>query len=732
MLNKTQPFYTSTTFAVKINTMKKLIKAIPFLFAVNGFLSVGHSEEKTSANHCMESLAAEASTQAKTRVKEAEERYASEQTKTIEPVDVFALEPYTEKDVEEAVKQVKAEMEKGYSWKMAILFLKTELKWSEVLTLKVLAQIVVQTKQGFSKYAYRPLYDAQAEIRRIIGPIWRDTFKMGAMDLIAEKEAYGERLRRLGKDEESLSSGNPKGRARSVSKRGPANPEAVRAIAKHIRKVGRPLILDDGMVKEVKQIELSPGFNQSGMSHPQTSAEALLSMLYVHVGMAKSGVRYTYNTGEGGANLALAILNKNIDVKDFVSEYVNYARLTSGKQKFGKFKMATEEVQGERIFKLRDKLFAEFTQEDMNRAQIMVQIGPDLNGARTEDNKIDLAIIKKLSENPAVAGFQIKISQAAKKQAKVDGSKMGAIAAWVRKLVRGKEVHSTGTTVEWDTDEHLGETILALKLIGGKPVSVKFAVGQTDQVYDSMAFLKSINAIPDMIQLDGGAKDHGPGSGNTRVESDTNHNISTAVRLMDVILKDLGIRDQIYLEASGDVTFTHDALVLMSLGADGVAVARLMLTFIGCNKIKKCAGGKCLTGVTARDNTIMAYGLDPLEHGPRALQASKYWVSELWNFIVESEVTNLDVPYRLQNAYMGPNQRLTIQGDNEAELLYKVFPVYHIAYLLQNRIPLERLRTHLGLAPQLTNIERLMAFELNMRDQDYYEPSDLFELMVNE
>lgn len=65
---------------------------------------------------------------------------------------------------------------------------------------------------------------------------------------------------------------------------------------------------------KIGNVEFSPMAGISGMSFPQLSAQSHLSLLYIHLKLAKdTGARTLYNTGEGGPGFALAVLEGDAD-----------------------------------------------------------------------------------------------------------------------------------------------------------------------------------------------------------------------------------------------------------------------------------------------------------------------------------------------------------------------------------------------------------------------------------
>jgi glutamate synthase domain-containing protein 2 len=595
---------------------------------------------------------------------------------------------FSKADLKVAQDAAYQEFAKTGDLKLAVLLVQYKSRLTQLQSYKLFAKLKEQSLRAFARGVYRPVLMHGREFMKEFGAFWRAYVIRRSMDLAWTRWTWVENLHAKGKDEASYGGVATKGLVTVLSKIASPSAKQIADFRSSKRSVGRSLQMPDGRTIEIKPYEMSPMIGLSGMSYPQLSANAVLSLLYIHIKLAKEGVRYTYNTGEGGPSFHLALLDPKITKAGLTDAVTRYA-IDAGIAQPYSLKQVEVERAVERILEDRDMLFKDFTQEDLNRAQIIGQLGPALNGARTKDNRLDLKVLAEWAKQPYYAGTQFKLKQAAKKGAKVNASKVGAVTAYLRKIMPGKAVEAPDLSVEWADSESLATAIIATKLVTKKPVSLKFAVGQAQEVYDMLEFLRDQKALPDHIQLDGSGYVRLPGSGNAPVMDNTSLNITTATMTVDAILKKLGIRDEIYLEATGDIITPPEALMNMSLGADGVAAARLWMGMgLGCALVQKCATGHCYYGIASGDGTLFSEGLDPKVIGPKGAKAAQYWFESYSRLQLEAGSSGA-VPFRKEMGLDNPYNTVRIRGEYQLHALEDIFSVKEVARALQGRITLQ-------------------------------------------
>jgi glutamate synthase domain-containing protein 2 len=422
--------------------------------------------------------------------------------------------------------------------------------------------------------------------------------------------------------------------------------DEIAVLRNQVREIGNPLHLDQGKVVPINPVQVSSMVSQSGMSFPQINAQTHLSWLYIHLKMAKElGVRYLLNTGEGGAALHLALLSGD---RDAITNEVVQWNLEHNRKNFKLGGMRHAKVVHflHELMNSRDELFKEFSAQDLAKAQIVVQVGSALNGVRTEDNHVDYAKIAKIGATPGVAMFQFKLGQAAKRGAKLDASKVNDVVAAFRNHVKESEapqnIKSPETHPEMDSYEDIAKLIVTTKYLTYKPVSIKLPVGNVKDVYEFFKYLRDAGALPDHVQLDGNGEDFSAGSGNAPPGASASLFAAEAVIAVDAVLKKLGVRDQIYLESSGDIQLPADAVERLALGADGVSAARLWMRMgVGCAEMRRCSTAKgCLYGISSGSETTVGLGLEPLKIAPKGYLAVSNWWKAYTQTLAETGVTD--------------------------------------------------------------------------------------------
>jgi len=382
--------------------------------------------------------------------------------------------------------------------------------------------------------------------------------------------------------------------------------------------------------------ELGPMISISGMSFPQLSAQSHLSLLYAHLKLAKDGVRQLYNTGEGGPRLHLGLLEG--DASKIVDEIVEW-NVSNGQFKLGSWKEAKAVLFVRELMKARDKVFAGFSAADLAKAQIVAQFGSALNGIRAPGNTVDWAKLEAVAKSPFVAMVQFKLKQAAKRGAKVDPRKVDDIVAAFRDTPRDKPFKSPELNPQMDSYEHVAALVRRTRELSGKPVSLKFGVGDPQDLYAFLAFLRDADALPEHLQIDGRGEGFSPGSGNAPSGANTSLPLNEAVLVTDAILKKLGVRDRVLLDATGDILWPVDAVEKLALGADCVSSGRGWMGMgLGCAMVTECAKGKCPYGIAAKSDSFVGLALDPSKVGPMGAAAAANWHKTFAQTLAEAGV----------------------------------------------------------------------------------------------
>jgi glutamate synthase (ferredoxin) len=136
-----------------------------------------------------------------------------------------------------------------------------------------------------------------------------------------------------------------------------------------------------------------------------------------------------------------------------------------------------------------------------------------------------------------------------------------------------------------------------------KPVGIKLVAGHVEEIE---AIAEAIAAEPgrgpDFISVDGG--EGGTGAAPLVLASHAGVPMKQAVAMMDWALRKSGVRDKVHIFASGRIATPIDVAVAMSLGADGVNIARGFMLALGCIQALDCNSNHCPTGIATQSKSL--------------------------------------------------------------------------------------------------------------------------------
>ncbi len=184
-----------------------------------------------------------------------------------------------------------------------------------------------------------------------------------------------------------------------------------------------------------------------------------------------------------------------------------------------------------------------------------------------------------------------------------------AASPWARTSISPNRHKDIGNISE------LGQFIARVRTVTGKPVGVKFVVGDLDFLdawfSNCIAFPEH---CPDYVQVDGG--EGGSGAAPAPLIDYVGMPITEALSITAAARERHGLRERIRIVASGKLITPDKVAWAMCMGADFVSSARGFMFSLGCIQAMKCGSGKCPTGVTAADPRLIA-GLDPTDKAVR-------------------------------------------------------------------------------------------------------------------
>lgn len=249
---------------------------------------------------------------------------------------------------------------------------------------------------------------------------------------------------------------------------------------------------------------------------------------------------------------------------------------------------------------------------------IVFQLGTARYGVRDQDGNFSDDKFKKLIAHPQIKMVEIKLSQGAKpgKGGILPADKVTAEIAEIRGIPQGQASLSPNRHPGIGNDQQLLDFVAHLKKLCGKPVGIKFVLGQA-QWLDEL--LPAINArpridAPDFITLDGG--DGGSGAAPQPLMDFVGLPISSSLPLLISALKKYKLRERIRVVVAGKLVSPGSIAEALANGADFVNSARGFMFALGCIQAMKCNKNTCPTGITTHDKKLQR-GLDPTDKSNR-------------------------------------------------------------------------------------------------------------------
>jgi len=249
------------------------------------------------------------------------------------------------------------------------------------------------------------------------------------------------------------------------------------------------------------------------------------------------------------------------------------------------------------------------TEVPCDMPDIIFQMSSGLYGCRDKDGNFDPLRYQKVMRFCKMT--EIKLAQGAKQTGgKVIADKVTNAVAYYRGVEPHQNLFSPNRFPYANSVQELFDFIGQLQELSEKPVGIKLVISDACNIEPYVAELKKridegSSAYPDFISVDGGSG----GSATAPIElmERVGLNSRDAVYLTDKILKDYGVRDKIKLIASGKVLTPDDIIILMSLGADFIQIARGFMMSAGCIRARYCSettGRKCPVGLATSDKTL--------------------------------------------------------------------------------------------------------------------------------
>ncbi len=246
----------------------------------------------------------------------------------------------------------------------------------------------------------------------------------------------------------------------------------------------------------------------------------------------------------------------------------------------------------------------------------VLEIGSGLFGVRELDGTFSKERFHKLL--PDIKAITIKLSQGAKPGSGgvLPAAKITAEIARIRNIPRGVDCHSPNRFKEFHDVPSMLDWIRMLQDESGKPVGIKFCLGDKRFVTELIDALRGTpdGTGPDFIMLDG--SEGGTGAAPPSLADNMGTPIRQALPWLDNQLRAAGLRERIRIIAAGRFAIASEVAFGLAMGADFINIARGFLMAMGCIQAQECHTNKCPTGITTHSKWLQA-GLDPTDKGNR-------------------------------------------------------------------------------------------------------------------
>ena len=252
-------------------------------------------------------------------------------------------------------------------------------------------------------------------------------------------------------------------------------------------------------------------------------------------------------------------------------------------------------------------------------ADIVFQIGTAKYGVRDDKGELSEDKLRAIAAHETVSMFEVKLAQGAKpgKGGMLPAAKVTKEIAAIRGIPEGQPSISPNRHKDIASVRQLGDFIARVRRTTGKPVGVKFVVG--DERYLDEWFADCVNhpeGCPDFIHVDGG--EGGTGAAPAALAESMGMPITLALPLVVAARERYGLVKRIRIVAAGKLVTPDKVAWAMCAGADFVVSARGFMFALGCIQAMKCGSGHCPTGVTAADPKLIR-GLDPTDKAVRVM-----------------------------------------------------------------------------------------------------------------
>ncbi|WP_298423178.1 FMN-binding glutamate synthase family protein [Rhodoblastus sp.] len=233
---------------------------------------------------------------------------------------------------------------------------------------------------------------------------------------------------------------------------------------------------------------------------------------------------------------------------------------------------------------------------------IIWEIGSGYFGCRTPEGAFCPEKFAATAQNPQIKMVEIKLSQGAKPGhgGVLPAAKVTAEISAIRGVPMGQDCVSPPGHSAFSTPLEMMAFIRQLReLSGGKPVGVKFCLGQPIEFLALCKAMLESGTAPDFIVVDG--KEGGTGAAPPEFMDHLGMPMRDGLTFVHNALVGAGLRDQVRIGCAGKILTAFDMARAMAMGADWCNSARGFMFALGCIQSLSCHTDACPTGVATQD-----------------------------------------------------------------------------------------------------------------------------------
>ena len=294
---------------------------------------------------------------------------------------------------------------------------------------------------------------------------------------------------------------------------------------------------------------------------------------------------------------------------------------------------------------------------------LVFELGSGYFGARAKDGRFDPGMFAENAAREQVRMIEVKLSQGAKPGhgGVLPGAKVTPEIASARGIAVGETCYSPASHSAFSTPLELMEFIATLReLSGGKPVGLKFCVGNRWEVLALMKASLETGIRPDFLVIDGA--EGGTGAAPAEFQDHVGMPLRHGLVFARNALVGTGLKPDIRLACAGKQVSAFQLAASMALGADWVNTARGFMFALGCIQSLNCHNNTCPTGIATTDKGRQR-GLVVAEKAERVANFHRNSVKALMEVVGAAgcahpnELTPRHIMHRVTEDIAEPGQR---------------------------------------------------------------------------